>query len=197
MPGVAGEVEHPQQIGRTPVGGQIPSERKHPVGMGDAGQAVVRGSRHRRPVGVDLTPRGGLRGRVRQPFPTQRLEVKRIDFIPGVVHVATAPDQQAIPPGVQDAAAPTKNMRTIQQTVGGNTVQSEVVILATGAPNGGDTYDARQIRTLTSADIVKAILSDGTNSVLVTNTGSLQVTQPFAQITKATWGPGWGNFTGW
>jgi len=98
---------------------------------------------------------------------------------------------------VQDAATPTKNMRTIQQTTGGNTVQSEVVILATGAASGGDTYDARQIRTLTSADIVKAILSDGTNSVLVTNTGSLRVTQPFAQITKATWGPGWGNFTGW
>ena len=98
---------------------------------------------------------------------------------------------------VQDAAAPTKNMRTIQQTTGGNTVQSEVVILATGATSGGDTYDARQIRTLTSADIVKAILSDGTNSVLVTNTGSLRVTQAFAQITKATWGPGWGNFTGW
>jgi len=98
---------------------------------------------------------------------------------------------------VQDAAAPTKNMRTIQQTTGGNTVQSEVVILATGAASGGDTYDARQIRTLTSADIVKAILSDGTNSVLVTNTGSLRVTQPFTQITKATWGPGWGNFTGW
>ena len=98
---------------------------------------------------------------------------------------------------VADASPSTKNMRTIQQTVGGNTVQSEVVILATGAASGGDTYDARQIRTLTSADIVKAILSDGTNSGLVTNTGSLRVTQAFAQITKATWGPGWGNFTGW
>jgi hypothetical protein len=98
---------------------------------------------------------------------------------------------------VQDAATPTKNMRTIQQTTGGNTVQSEVVILATGAASGGDTYDARQIRTLTSADFVKAILSDGTNSVVVTNTGSLRVTQPFVQIPKATWGSGWGNFTGW
>ena len=98
---------------------------------------------------------------------------------------------------VADASPSTKNMRTIQQTVGGNSVQSEVVILATGATSGGDTYDARQIRALTSSDIVKAILSDGTNSVVVTNTGSLRVTQPFTQITKATWGPGWGNFTGW
>lgn len=49
-------------------------------------------------------------------------------------------------------------MRTIQQTTGGNTVQSEVIVLATGAANGGDTYDARQIRTLTSADVVTAIL---------------------------------------
>jgi len=98
---------------------------------------------------------------------------------------------------VADASPSTKNMRTIQQTVGGNSVQSEVVILATGAASGGDTYDARQIRALTSSDIVKAILSDGTNSVVVTNTGSLRVTQPFTQITKATWGPGWGNFTGW
>src|SRR5438046_9435586 len=95
-----------------------------------------------------------------------------------------------------DASPSTKNMRTIQQTVGGNTVQSEVVILATGAASGGDTYDARQIRTLTSADIVKAILSDGTNSVVVTNTRSLRVTQPFAQITKATWGPGCEHVTG-
>src|SRR5947208_16999771 len=98
---------------------------------------------------------------------------------------------------VQDAATPTKNMRTIQQTTGGNTVQSEVVILATGAASGGDTYDARQIRTLTSADIVEAILSDGTHSVLVTNTGSVRVTGAFDQITKATWVPGWGTFTGW
>lgn len=57
---------------------------------------------------------------------------------------------------VADAATPTKNMRTIQQTAGGNTVQSEVVVLATGAANGGDTYDARQIRALTSSDIVTA-----------------------------------------
>ena len=63
---------------------------------------------------------------------------------------------------VADASPSTKNMRTIQQTAGGNTVQSEVVILATGAANGGDTYDARQIRTLTSADIVTAILQNGT-----------------------------------
>jgi len=49
-------------------------------------------------------------------------------------------------------------MRTIQQTAGGNTVQSEVIVLATGAANGGDTYDARQIRALTSADVVTAIL---------------------------------------
>jgi hypothetical protein len=60
---------------------------------------------------------------------------------------------------VADASPSTKNMRTIQQTAGGNIVQSEVVILATGAANGGDTYDARQIRTLTSADVVTAILS--------------------------------------
>lgn len=59
---------------------------------------------------------------------------------------------------VADASPSTKNMRTIQQTAGGNTVQSEVVILATGAANGGDTYDARQIRTLTSTDIVTAII---------------------------------------
>ncbi len=75
---------------------------------------------------------------------------------------------------VQDAATPTKNMRTIQQTAGGNTVQSEVVILATGAPNGGDTYDARQIRTLTSADVVTAILQ-GVTLGQKSMTGSLPV----------------------
>ncbi len=62
---------------------------------------------------------------------------------------------------VQDAATPTKNMRTIQQTAGGNTVQSEVIVLATGAANGGGTYDARQFRTLTSSDIVTAVLQAG------------------------------------
>src|SRR5260370_25767444 len=59
---------------------------------------------------------------------------------------------------VQDASPSSKNMRTIQQTAGGNTVQSEVIVLATGAANGGDTYDARQFRTLTSSDIVTAVL---------------------------------------
>jgi hypothetical protein len=74
---------------------------------------------------------------------------------------------------VADASPSTKNMRTIQQTAGGNTVQSEVVVLATGAPNGGDTYDARQIRTLTSADIVTAILQSAVfkaNNSVPTNT---------------------------
>jgi len=59
---------------------------------------------------------------------------------------------------VADASPSTKNMRTIQQAAGGNTVQSEVVILATGAANGGDTYDARQIRTLATSDVVTAVL---------------------------------------
>ena len=59
---------------------------------------------------------------------------------------------------VADASPSTKNMRTIQQTAGGNTVQSEVIVLATGAANGSDTYDARQIRALNSADVVTAIL---------------------------------------
>ena len=68
---------------------------------------------------------------------------------------------------VADAATPTKNMRTIQQTVGGNTVQSEVIVLATGAAGGNDTYDSRQIRTLTSTDIVTSILSDGTNTLKI------------------------------
>ena len=63
---------------------------------------------------------------------------------------------------VADASPSTKNMRTIQQTAGGNTVQSEVIVLATGAANAGDTYDARQIRTLTSSDIVTAILQNAT-----------------------------------
>src|SRR5436853_4318082 len=52
---------------------------------------------------------------------------------------------------VQDASTPTKNMRTIQNTVGGNVVQSEVVVLST---DGADKYDARQIRALTSSDVV-------------------------------------------
>ena len=59
---------------------------------------------------------------------------------------------------VQDAATPTKNMRTIQSVVAGNTVQSEVVVLSS---NGTNTYDGRQIRALTIADIVSAILTDG------------------------------------
>jgi hypothetical protein len=75
---------------------------------------------------------------------------------------------------VADASPSTKNMRTIQQTAGGNTVQSEVVILATGAANGGDTYDARQIRTLTSADIVTSILQ-GVTLGQKPMTGSLPV----------------------
>jgi hypothetical protein len=65
-------------------------------------------------------------------------------------------------------------MRTIQQAAGGNTVQSEVVILATGVANGGDTYDARQIRTLTSADVVTAILQ-GVTLGQKPMTGSLPV----------------------
>ena len=75
---------------------------------------------------------------------------------------------------VADASPSTKNMRTIQQTAGGNTVQSEVIVLATGAANGGDTYDARQIRTLTSADIVTAILQ-GVTLGQKTMTSSLPV----------------------
>ena len=75
---------------------------------------------------------------------------------------------------VQDATTPTKNMRTIQQTAGGNTVQSEVVILATGAANAADTYDARQIRTLTSVDVVTAILQ-GVTLGQKPMTGSLPV----------------------
>jgi hypothetical protein len=42
---------------------------------------------------------------------------------------------------VADAASPTKNMRTIEATVAGNTVQSEVVVLSS---DGSDKYDARQ-----------------------------------------------------
>src|SRR2546426_959190 len=42
-------------------------------------------------------------------------------------------------------------MRTIQNTVGGNTVQSEVVVLST---DGADKYDARQIRALLSSDVI-------------------------------------------
>ena len=57
---------------------------------------------------------------------------------------------------VADAASPTKNMRTIQQTVNAQTVQSEVIVLATGAANGADTYDARQVRALTSSDVITA-----------------------------------------
>lgn len=72
---------------------------------------------------------------------------------------------------VADASPSTKNMRTIQQTAGGNTVQSEVVILATGAANGGDTYDARQIRTLTSSDIIAAWLKDGSGASIPSSTG--------------------------
>ncbi len=69
---------------------------------------------------------------------------------------------------VQDAATPSKNMRTIQAVVAGNTVQSEVVVLSS---NGTDTYDGRQIRTLTSSDIVSAILTDGTgHNVAIKNT---------------------------
>jgi len=83
---------------------------------------------------------------------------------------------------VADASPSTKNMRTIQQTAGGNTVQSEVVVLATGAANGGDTYDARQIRALASTDTVTVqgqaslanwvgveLTSDATNKAFVTN----------------------------
>lgn len=57
---------------------------------------------------------------------------------------------------VADASSPTKNMRTLQQTINSNTVQSEVVVLATGTASGGDSYDARQIRALTSSDVVTA-----------------------------------------
>src|SRR5260370_42294471 len=103
---------------------------------------------------------------------------------------------------VQDAATPTKNMRTIQQTAGGNTVESEVVILATGASNGGDTYDARQVRTLTAADVVTVIQNLlGANDrpdVTVNQSGTLKTSNAgFLQAPKGGWGPGWGNFQGW
>ena len=75
---------------------------------------------------------------------------------------------------VADSSPSTKNMRTIQQTAGGNTVQSEVIVLATGAANGSDTYDARQIRTLTSVDVVTAILQ-GVTLGQKTMIGSLPV----------------------
>ena len=75
---------------------------------------------------------------------------------------------------VADSSPSTKNMRTIQQTAGGNTVQSEVIVLATGAANGSDTYDARQIRTLTSMDVVTAILQ-GVTLGQKTMIGSLPV----------------------
>ncbi len=72
---------------------------------------------------------------------------------------------------VQDAATPTKNMRTIQSVVAGNTVQSEVVVLSS---NGTDTYDGRQIPALTIADIVSAIFTDGSgHNVAIKNTSPL------------------------
>jgi hypothetical protein len=121
---------------------------------------------------------------------------------------------------VADASPSTKNMRTIQQTAGGNTVQSEVVILATGVASGGDTYDARQIRTLTSSDVVTAIqnllgandkpdITSNQSGTLKTSNANIPLLSTdaygnlntfnnrFSQALKTSWGPGWGNFTGW
>src|SRR5260370_39496940 len=102
---------------------------------------------------------------------------------------------------VQDAATPTKNMRTIQQTAGGNTVQSEVVILATGASNGGDTDDARQVRTLTAADVVtviqKLLGENDRPDVTVDHSGTLKTRNAgVLQAAKGGWGPACGNFQG-
>src|SRR5437660_5612120 len=54
---------------------------------------------------------------------------------------------------VQDAASPTKHMRTIQNTVGGNTVQSETIVLST---DGADKYDAREVPDLTGSGTLTA-----------------------------------------
>lgn len=62
-----------------------------------------------------------------------------------------------------------KKLRTLAQTISSDTREAEVIVLATGAANGADTYDARQIRALTSTDIVTSILSDGTHPVQVRN----------------------------
>jgi hypothetical protein len=103
---------------------------------------------------------------------------------------------------VADASPSTKNMRTIQQTANSQTVQSEVIVLATGAANAGDTYDARQIRALTSADIVTAVLQgvtlDGMNlqTLRVDRNSNLNVNvqqTPLVQIPKMAWGSAWNS----
>src|SRR5438874_11311229 len=82
---------------------------------------------------------------------------------------------------VQDAASPTKHMRTIQNTVGGNTVQSEVVVLST---DGLDKYDAREIPDLTASGTLSGanqtvqlsiVGRAGASAVLTYNSGSSSV----------------------
>src|SRR5439155_8085939 len=67
-------------------------------------------------------------------------------------------------------------MRTIQNTVGGNTVQSEVVVLST---DGADKYDARQIRALLSSDVISqanpAALANAWPVQLAAKTGATMV----------------------
>src|SRR5439155_268798 len=82
---------------------------------------------------------------------------------------------------VQDAAAPTKKMRTIQNTVGGNTVQSETIVLST---DGADKYDAREVPDLTASGTLSCtnqtlqlsiVGRSGASAVLVYNSGTSSV----------------------
>src|SRR6266480_2261278 len=95
---------------------------------------------------------------------------------------------------VQDAAAPTKHMRTKQATISGTPVQSEVVVLST---DGQDSYDARLVQgnlgqLAQKANNANPATTDIAIEVKLTSIGTLLLTQltglPINPITGAVIG---------